>query len=415
VPAGTGGALSACRELGALGATSTIYTLPADSYLDSLDPDGEGLLLSLELNRAVRVVAIQPDGSTSQLLGETEYTRQWSFNPVRVIAMRTSGVLDLLVSDDADVELVRKDGSTVTWFGLAWTNNMDLTAQALGTAGENRIAGFTRGTDPETLALVDIDAVTKNGPKGTDLSDAVNQWVKNARSSRDFGAPGNFNAAPSPTGLWLTAERLDTVTECAATGSTVACGAGASIETYDCNWHLDAWHLSSAPSLASPTATLDARMRITPACTDVNIRDLGHADLAFRQRGVSRNHAIAVDPVTSRLAIAMDEYLGARNWDIRVLLLDPSGDRVLDVTVPSDNPMYWSSAWLYTRSDRVWLCYGTKCVVIDATGTTDFAIADPPFSVEAVMAQSNGLMLVGEDPYTAGAPIVGAVLSCLAH
>lgn len=345
-------------------------------------------------------------------VGETEYTRQWSFDPVRVIATRTSGVLDVLVSDQAGVDLVRKDGSIVNWFELAWTNNMDLEAQALGTAGASRIAGFARGTDTETLALVDTDAVTASRNKGADLSDAINQWVKAAGSSRDFVAPGGFNAAPSPTGLWLTAERLDTAAECTAAGTTTACGAGASVETYDCNWQVDAWHLGGAPSLASPTASVDARMRITPACGDVNSRGLNHADRAFSRGGLLRNHAIALDPTTSRLAIAIDEYLGARNWDIHVLLIDPSGARVLDATIPSDDPTQWNSWWLYTRSDRIWLCHGTNCVVVDAAGTAPFTTTDPPFTVAAVMAQPDGLMLVGEDPNTA---IVGAVLPCRTH
>ena len=166
-------------------------------------------------------------------------------------------------------------------------------------------------------------------------------------------------------------------------------------------------------TFGTPTGTVDAHTRITPACGDVTNRGLDQAGTALAQGGVSCNHLIAVDPATSHLALALDEVGSGSARDLRVYLLDTSGAQIMTGVLDGLSNPIWHAAWLFTRNDRVWVCVEKKCAVIDATGTTTFAATPPGFYVDGVMAAPTGITVLGQGEGNLAQSIVAATLPCM--
>ena len=112
--------------------------------------DSQGTLLAVDESRSVRVVSVTPGGTAQVLLDETTYQKSWSFDPNYVVAVRRSDGVDVLVSDQSFVVLVRKQGSSVRVVTLANSSGSDLTALALTGRDQRNLGRFPAGVATPT-------------------------------------------------------------------------------------------------------------------------------------------------------------------------------------------------------------------------------------------------------------------------
>ena len=102
-PAGSGGSATGGTGRTATACTGLTLTDPADSLYTAgtwylAGSDAQGILLAIDVNIAIRVVSVTPNGTAQVLLDETTYQKSWSFDPTDVLALRRSDGVDVLVS-----------------------------------------------------------------------------------------------------------------------------------------------------------------------------------------------------------------------------------------------------------------------------------------------------------------------------
>jgi hypothetical protein len=367
-------------------AAQVLYTPPASAPWLFAGSDDNGALLSIDVGRSVRIVAAGTKGTPEVLLDETSYQRSWAFDPTSVVALRHADGVDALVSDDAFVVLVRKQGASVRVVGLAETNNNDLKAMALIAGPSGTLAIFWRGTDAagvaQKITAVEVDPLLTGNPDPPNLSLAT-QVAAMTQATRTFVGPAGISVSTTtPAQVWLTTERLNGATDCQATADTMACtGGNPSVPVLDCAWHVDAFRLITSASLqAAPVATVDGRARVHAACgsTAPVGPDAIPGNVGLGP-GMSNHHAVAVDPATSRLGLVLFRQTAANAPGLQFGLVDPSGARPIDGVSVSTAlaPISNSTFWLAARGDHMFYCYDSlpaTCWVAAASGATTFQL-----------------------------------------
>jgi len=368
-------------------ATTSVYYTPPDTQTNAsivgVFESGQGLLVALDISRSVRLMAIDHAGVASELLNESEYTRNWSFDPTGVTAIRRSDGVDVLVSDDAHVTLIHKQGSTVTVTPLAETNYLDLHVLGFAPTSSGVLAMYWKGdratgTD-ETLTAVDTLSMQK--------------------TTRVFHGDSGLVSVPSATGAWLTAERLDFASDCQPTGETVNCGGGTpAVPSSTCTWHLDVWNVKDT-SFASADAlvTFDVPATISARCDDDTPAGLAtYPNTLGSGFGVGSHHAATLDQSTQGLALALQRPTAPNMRGVQFELLDASATRVIDGTT-APLPAGDSQSWLAVRGGNLFMCSGDVCAMSNANTATGFKFSSSPttVSVDGVALRPNGLALVG--------------------
>jgi hypothetical protein len=352
--------------------------------------DSQGVLLALDVNRSIRLVSATPDGTAEVLLDETTYQPSWSFDPTDVVALRRADGVDVLVSDDSFVVLVRKQGSSVRVVQLAQTNESDLTAMAL-TAGTNgTVAVFQEGHDTygtnQKITAVDVDSLIA-AAGATPANISIAQQVSGmAQANRSFPSPAGALAVATPTQIWLTVERLNATTDCQDSGQTAACTGGApAVPWLDCTWHLDAFKLGSGADLQSaPTATVDSEVFTHQACgsnTPVTA-------------GSGTSYTPAVDPATGQLGLALDYTPTQTSAGLQFTLLGSSGTPLfagLNEVVPAGGP---GGFFGLVRGGHFFYCFGSSldaftCWNAASSGLTSFSVPFDQISHGAVQTPTS--------------------------
>jgi hypothetical protein len=367
--------------------------------------DDTGVLLALDVNRSVRLVSVPPTGAAQVLLDETTYQKSWAFDPTSVAAVRRSDGVDLLVSDDASVVLVRKQGSSVRVVELANTNLLDLRVLAVAAGASGTLAVGARGDETsgaaQKLTAIDVDPLLAANSTPANLSLAT-QVAALPAATRSFVGPAGISAAATPTEVWVTTERLDGAADCTPTADTFSCSGGAAaVPWLDCAWHVDAFHLTGQASLqAAATGTVEGRARVHATCGSTDAVGPGAitANVGFGA-GMSNHHAVAVDPATSRLALVLVWQAAANAPGLQFGLLDPLGAApITGVTVGTalagtSN----ASFWLATRAGRVFYCideHPSTCWNADASAATTFQLDTD--SAQAAVQLPGGLGLIAQ-------------------
>jgi hypothetical protein len=323
--------------------------------------DDQGTLLAIDVNRSVRIVSATAGGTAQVLLDDTAYQPTWAFDPGSVVALRRSGGVDVLVSDDSTVVLVRKQGATISVVTLAQSDNSDLWAMALSAGPSGTLAVFSRGKDragsPLAVTAVDVDPFVSMANPFPSVAQQIAQMTQ---ATRTFPLPAGAIAAATPTQVWLTTERLNPTTDCRDTGQTAACSGGnPSVPWLDCAWHVDAFRLTKQSDLqAAPVATVDGRAYVHANCGDTTpVSQLDIAENLGFGTNVSGDHAAAVDPATSQLGLVLTYQSSATMKGLQFALIDPSGSLpingvvqvISDPTVSISN----SSSWVAARGGHV--------------------------------------------------------------
>ncbi len=411
---GNAGTPTACNRLGAPGPMRELYPLPADATDLKFDPDGAGVLATMVIGDAVRVVSIRSDDTTQELLMETEYTPPWSFEPTRVFAAQDgTGGIDLLVSADSSVGFVRKPyNAPVRAVELAFTNFLDL--QALSLAPSGRLS-FARGEEMQIVSFLDIDPVLAANPTGTDLTDAVEAELMSAvdAATLTVSSPVPVNGAASRDGAWIAAERMDPAVDCTATGDMVPCGVGAMVGTFDCTFHLDVWQLGDGGFFDMPRGTLDSGLHIIPACgaTEPNLR----FEAELYEQGIARHHLLTGSTTAPACAVVLQNETDPLNPALRPgVVLIPNGAQAPagDLTgLPISDP--WEDAWITSGDRGTFACSGNRCTTFgDPNRSFDAPALE--FAVLGALGRPEGLIVYGRSAGTPSA-IVAATLPCLAE
>ena len=358
---GAGGGSSSCLGLHLGSAAVTLYTPPAGAAWLFAGSDSQGTLLAIDVNRSVRVVSATAAGTSQVLLDDTAYQRAWAFDPASVVALRRSDGVDVLVSDDSNVVLVRKKGPAITVVTLAQSDNSDLWAMALSAGSSGTLAVFGRGKDragsPLAVTAVDVDPfVSMTNPSPS----VAQQIAQMPQATRTFPPPSGAVAAATPTQIWLTTERINPTTDCHDTGQVATCSGGnPSVPWLDCTWHVDAFRLTKGSDLqAAPVATVDGRAYVHVNCGDtspVSQLDINE-NLGFGAN-ISGDHGAAVDPATSQLGLVLTYQSSPTMKGLQFALIDPSGSLPINgvVQVISDPSISISnsSSWVAARGGHV--------------------------------------------------------------
>src|SRR5262249_30275127 len=133
---------------------------------------GTEVLLALNVNRSIRLIAVDTAGVSRELLNESEYKKTWPFDPTEVFAIETPDGVDMLVSDNATAALVHKAGGSVSVVGLGDTSYMDLHVLGFGPASFGLLAFVYQGESKQTLRVLNVDTM--------------------ATTTRDFAGPAGF-------------------------------------------------------------------------------------------------------------------------------------------------------------------------------------------------------------------------------
>jgi hypothetical protein len=324
--------------------------------LDVIAVDETEALYSLDVDRSVRVFGVARDGAVTQLLGETEYKRTWSFDPQTVAAWRRPNGVDVLVSDQSNVVLIRKEGPTVRLVNLAQSNFLDLQALAIGPGSSGFVAVFARGAvdqkAPFELTAVDVESVLASGAQ---IASLVAQGTRKLPT----GSAG-LAAAAHKAGVWVTAEVIDTAVDCKPTGEVITCPAPKPASPWlDCTLHVQAWNLTAAAGLQSaPGASVDTVMRLAGGCDGSAPTD-SIGGLNYGTLGFVRAHAITVETGTSRLAVAVTSKptQTTTTGDLRVALLEPSGSSLFSraIALPMSRD---KGIWLAPVGTNIFFCQG---------------------------------------------------------
>ena len=342
--------------------------------------DDAGALLAIDVDRSVRLVSAPPAGTAQVLLDETTYQHSWAFDPTSVVALRRSDGVDVLVSDDSSVVLVRRQGSAVSVTTLATSNNSDLSAMALAAGSAGTLAVFGRGKDtvaaPEAVTAVDVDPLLAMVNPSPSIAQQIAQMPQ---ASRTFTPPAGPVAVAAPGQIWLTTERLDQTTDCQDTGQTAACTGGKpAVAWLDCTWHVDAFKLTKGADLqAAAVATVAGRAFLHGACgstTPVSPGDIiGNLGLGW---GMSNHHAAGVDLATSQLGLVLNYQPAQTMSGLQFALIAALGGKSIDgVTTlfPTAFTTTNSFAWIRPRSGHVFYCSGdspSTCWSADASAAT---------------------------------------------
>ena len=372
---GAGGAPLACSGLSSTAPAQLLYQLASGASWYLAGSDNQGILVAVDVNKAIRVVSATPGGTADVLLDETTYQASWSFDPTSVVALRRSDGVDVLVSDDSFVVLVRKQGSSVRVVQLAQTNDSDLTAMALTAGSSGTLVVFQQGHDTygtnQKITAVDVDPLIA-AAGATPANISIAQQVSGmAQANRSFPAPTGALAVATPTQIWLTVERLNATTDCQDTGQTAACTGGSpAVSWLDCTWHLDAFKLGSGADLQSaPTATVDSEVVTHQTCGSsmpVNT-------------GSTAAYTPTVDPATGQLGLALDYAPTQTSSGLQFTLLGPSGTPLfgnLNEVAPAGGP---GGLWALVRGGHFFYCYGSSleafsCWSASSSGLTSFTV-----------------------------------------
>jgi hypothetical protein len=313
-------------------------------------------LFAFSVGDNLRLMAVGQDGSSTELLNETEYRGTWTSDLSEVTALRRSDGVDLLVSDNNHVAIIHKQSTTVTVTELDNSTYLDLHALGLAPTASGMLAlywkGKTDGTD-QTLTVYDVTTQKK--------------WT------RTFHGPSSMLSVAHSTGAWLTAERLNLATDCQDTGQTVNCAGGfAPVPSYACTWHLDVWNVTdTSVATADPLATFDVPATISPRCNDKTPAGLATYLPSFGWgTGFGLAHAIVLDPSDQALAIALYQK-ATTGSGVRFEMLDLSGKRLIDGTTASlmiGNQL----SWMTVLANHVFICGGDQCSMSDAMTATAF-------------------------------------------
>ncbi|HVV50698.1 MAG TPA: hypothetical protein VHO06_13615 [Polyangia bacterium] len=372
---GSGGAPIACSGLSSTAEAQLLYTVASGTAWYLAGSDDQGTLIAVDINRSVRLVSATPDGTAEVLLDETTYQASWSFDPTNVVALRRTDGVDVLVSDDSFVVLVRKQGSSVRVVQLAQTDESDLTAMALAAGSNGTVAVFQEGHDTygtnQKITAVDVDPLIA-AAGATPANISIAQQVSGmALASRTFPAPAGALAVATPTQIWLTVERLDAATDCQDTGQTATCtGGNPAVPWLDCSWHLDAFKLGSGADLQSaPTATVDSEVFTHQACGSSTPVSTGSAT----------SYTPVVDPATGQLGLALDYAPTQTSAGLQFTVLGSSGTPLfasLNEVVPFSGP---GGFFTLVRGGHFFYCIGTSldaftCWAAASSGLTSFSV-----------------------------------------
>ncbi len=384
--AGASSGPTSCLALSPSADVEPLYTLPSGAttwQFAGSDQGGSAALIAVPLNRLVRLVALTSSGSSSELLNETEYNKNWSFDPTEVQALRTNSGVAVLVTDNAQATILQKDGSTVTVVGLQQTSNLDLHLLGFAPLSSGPLALYYQGDDTkaanETLTVLDITSMQK--------------------TTRVFSGPVNLSLVSSEAGAWLAAERLDLAKDCQDSGQVQTCSGGApSVPVYSCTWHLDLWSVSSASVLqGAPLTTLDVPASISQRCDDMTPAGLAtFSSTLGTGAGFAAHHAMAIDPVSNALAVVLQRASMPGAPGVQFEMVNASGARaVTGVTaaVSATN----ASSWLAVRASRIFMCGDHRCAVGDASGGTSFTLdaSLDLLGASGVMLLPDGIGLLG--------------------
>jgi hypothetical protein len=385
--AGTSTGPASCTALTREPAVSPFYTPPDPMlswFVAGTFDGGQGAIIALNVDRSVRLVGIGADGTATELLNEMEYKRGWPFDPTELVAYRTSDGIELLVTDNANLALVSKHGSVVTSVGLADTSYMDLHVVGFVPTASGVLAVYFKGdpmnATPATLSA--YDPTTQETATRTLQNDATP-----VITTHDKGA-------------WLTTERLDLASDCQDSGDVVKCGGGEPDEpAYDCTWHLDVWSATDASFMtAEPLATLDAPANLSRRCGDDMPAGLSTYLYTMGDGiGFGGHHATAVDEKTGALAIAIQQSLGAGSPGVKFVMLDGTGQRLIDGTLAPLNGINESS-WMAVLGGNPFICGSDECAMsVNGAGMGfRFPYSSDALSFpDAALHRPNGLGLLG--------------------
>jgi hypothetical protein len=366
--------------------------------------DAEGTLLAVDENRSVRVVSAPPGGTAQVLLDETTYQKSWSFDPNNVVALRRSDGIDVLVSDQSFVVLVRKQGSSVRVVELATSSGSDLTALALAAGTNGTLAVFQQGKDaygtPQKITAVDVDPlIAAAGSTPANIS-LVQQVSAMTQATRSFTAPAGAAAVSTGTQVWLTTERLDATADCQSTGQTSTCSGGnPAVPWLNCAWHVDAFKLQSGADLQkAAAATADSHAWVHAACGSATPVNPGSINMSWPfGLGLGGHHASAVDPSTSQLALALAYQAASTDIGVQFTLVDPSGTSLISgVNETVSLGDLTANPWIAARGGHVFYCGSLNpaiCWSVAASGATTLAIDDDE-SISGAVQTTTGLGLV---------------------
>jgi hypothetical protein len=373
--------------------------------------DGDAALIAFVFDRLVRIVRASPDGTTEVLLGETEYTPNWSFSPSAILALRTPDGIDVLLDDDSGVSIVRKRGATVSVVELMYTSYLDIDVLALAQGAAGPLAVYSRGEDPQRVVVVDLEQVLASDtiPTG-DRVLAIDQ------ASPTFPAPAGLMVAPADGAIWLGVERLDLAQDCTDTGQTTSCG-DAEIPVLSCTWHVDLYRVTGAGPLPIPVMTLPSPAEVS-RCDELDPTSSGLATLrrAVRNgRGIA-HHSLAVDPVTQRLALALQTNdltngAAADTVDIDLGSFDSSGAPLFDAP-PLRSSLAGESGFLATKDGVIVYCSDEDCAQVNATGSSRWNLMSSDFDALGVVPLPDGIGLIGDASPTSPAPVSLLRLTC---
>jgi hypothetical protein len=412
---GSGGAggPAGCTRLVPMGPTRRVYPLPPEATDLKFDRDDYGVVASIVIGESVRVVALHYADEVVELLDETAYTPNWSFEPTRVFAARTSSdSVDVLVSDDSGVSLIVKPSfDPIRVVELAYTNFLDLRALAIGRSGK---VAFARGEDVQTLSVLNVRPLLQANPAATDLTDAVEEALTSGSDAATFDVttPVPLDAVPNGSGIWVTAERMDAATDCVPTGQMVPCGVGAMVESFACKFRVEGWYVLSAEPFDQPHTVLESNLTLAPACgtTEPNLR-FGSSLVG---RDETRHHLLASDLNLQGVVIATQNELVPTAPALRSALLfkmlagNPAED--LGELAVSDP---WRDAWVAAGEGTSLACSGGRCVRLGTPATT-FAAPELDFTVLFALSRPEAVYVWGRSNDTP-ASIVAATLGCVSE
>jgi hypothetical protein len=379
------------------------YYMPPDTMTNwsvaGTYQDGQGVLLALHENKGLRLLAIDRDGTASELINETEYRPTWSFEPEEVFAFVGPNTVDLLVTDHADVALVHKQGTTVTITPLDETNFMDLHVLGFAQTASGMLALYWKG-----------DRAT-----GTDEILTAFDPSSMQKTTRTFHGDSGLVSITSASGAWLTAERLDATTDCQPTGQMIDCGGGETpVPSSDCTWHLDVWNITDKSfATADPALTVAIPATISPRCSDSTPLGLATYSTMFGDGpGVGSHHVTALDQRTQGLALAIQRPKGPGAPGLQFELLDASAKQVIDGTTTAFDSTEIGT-WLAVRAGNLFLCSGDDCAMSTGSAASAFRFSlSQSMTVDArqVALRGDGLTLIGS---INGNPLLQQHVSCL--
>lgn len=386
---GTGGSATApCTSLSISSDAQPLYTLGTGTAWYLAGSDSQGTLLAIDENRSVRVVSATPNGTAQVLLDETTYQKSWSFDPTDVLAIRRSDGVDVLVSDDSHVVLVRKQDSSVRVVELANTNESDLTAMALTNGSAGTLAVFQEGHDTygttQKVTAVDVDpliAAAGTTPANISLAQQISSM---SQASRSFTGPAGAAAVSTPSQVWLTIKRLNATTDCQDTGQTATCSGGnPAVPWLDCASHVDAFKLQKGADLqAAPIATVDGRAVTHQACSD-----------ATPVNANSVAYVAAVDPATAQLGIALSYQPTQTASGLQFALISPSGAKLIDGVNETQPSSGGQSSWTIVRSGHLFVCstngVSATCWVATPSSATSFPLQYEQIAIGAVQTPTS--------------------------